>query len=65
VAAAQPPAAAGAGEQLEADVSAIEYLARVGPSRYGVPDTLTRLRAAAAAARERYAAATSSEGDAR
>jgi hypothetical protein len=53
VAGEQPPPRS-AGEQLEADVSAIEYLARVGPSRYGPDETLTRLKAAAQQARERY-----------
>jgi len=42
-----------AAQRLERDLSEIEYLARVGPSEYGVEETLTRMRARTREARER------------
>lgn len=52
------PVAVSPGERLERDLAEIEYLARVGPSRYGPEETRAKLRAAAASARQRYEAAT-------
>lgn len=40
--------------RLERDLSEIEYLARVGPSEYGVEETLARMRARTREARERH-----------
>jgi hypothetical protein len=46
------------GARLERDLAEIEYLARVGPDRWGLEGTLIRLRESARAARERYEQAT-------
>lgn len=40
--------------RLERDLSEIEHLALVGPSEYGVEETLTRMRTLTREARERH-----------